>query len=314
MSNLQAAPLTILNETINVFENLYSLNDLHKASGGANKDRPTFFLQNKETQALIAEIERENYNACNPTFKNESGNHNVGVPTFKIEAGKPALAIKTVRGRVKNRGTYVCKEIVYRYAMWVSPKFALAVIRAFDAAVTNNLLPATITIEQQRIIQEAVNAKAQRDGVSHHSIYHDLKTRYRIPRYNELPAELFQDCLAWLGGYHIEYKNSNFEYRKERAFAVGIMEHVALAFEEQDEELHDLWTKTTCLCLALRQIEKQAEELRRGLQKTIQGNCAEAHVGLRAAQSYLKFPTEVINEGREAARSCLRRKKMEGEK
>ncbi|CAM3032257.1 Bro-N domain-containing protein [Dichelobacter nodosus] len=172
----------------------------------------------------------------------------------------------------------------------------------------------TINTEQQRIIQEAVNAKAQRDGVSHHSIYHDLKTRYRIPRYNELPAELFQDCLAWLGGYHIEYKNSNFEYRKERAFAVGIMEHVALAFEEQDEELHDLWTKTTCLCLALRQIEKQAEELRRGLQKTIQGNCAEAHVGLRAAQSYLKFPTEVINEGREAARSCLRRKKMEGEK
>ncbi|AXM45597.1 KilA-N domain-containing protein, partial [Dichelobacter nodosus] len=111
MSNLQATPLSILNKAINVFENLYSLNDLHKASGGANKDRPTFFLQNKETQALIAEIERENYNACNPTFKNESGNHNVGVPTFKIEAGKPALAIKTVRGRVKNRGTYVCKEI-----------------------------------------------------------------------------------------------------------------------------------------------------------------------------------------------------------
>ncbi|WP_161802459.1 KilA-N domain-containing protein, partial [Dichelobacter nodosus] len=83
MSNLQAEPLSILNKAINVFENLYSLNDLHKASGGANKDRPTFFLQNKETQALIAEIERENYNACNPTFKNESGNHNVGVPTFK---------------------------------------------------------------------------------------------------------------------------------------------------------------------------------------------------------------------------------------
>lgn len=170
----------------------------------------------------------------------------------------------------------------------------------------------TINTEQQRIIQEAVNAKAQRDGVSHQTIYHDLKTRYRIPRYNELPAELFQDCLAWLGGYHIEYKNSNFGYQEERTHAIEIMERGALVYLKQHRELEDLWDNAADLCVVLHQIAAQAEALRQGLKDVCQGSGA-IYGGVREAQFHLKFPQEILRNGRERAASRLI-SKMGGEK
>ena len=120
--------IIINNHTIRCFDGLYSLNDLHKASGGENKHRPTFFLQNDETKALIAEIDAQNYDVGFPTSKN--------------------TAVKIIRGRGKEQGTYVCKELVYRYAMWISAKFTLLVIRTFDAIATGK------TLQQQFLIAD----------------------------------------------------------------------------------------------------------------------------------------------------------------
>jgi hypothetical protein len=90
-------------------QGLYCLNDLHRASGQLNKNRPSLWLENKQAQELIQEITKE-----------------------FVKAGIPALGV--VHGGTE-RGTYACKELVYAYAMWISPAFNLKVIRTFDSVV-----------------------------------------------------------------------------------------------------------------------------------------------------------------------------------
>ena len=105
--------MTIANNTVHTANGRYSLNDLHKASGGHRKHKPTNFLRLNTTKALIAEIER-----CSD-MRN-------GTKAIDVVQG----------GKSKGQGTWVCKELVYAYAMWISAEFALIVIRAFDDMMT----------------------------------------------------------------------------------------------------------------------------------------------------------------------------------
>ena len=82
-------------------EGMFCLNDLHKASGGEKRHSPNYWLESGSTKELASEI---------------------------LNTGKSA--IKKSAGRYG--GTYVCKEMVYSYAMWISAKFQLQVIRAYD--------------------------------------------------------------------------------------------------------------------------------------------------------------------------------------
>ena len=106
--------LTILKTSIRQSDNLYSLNDLHVASGSENRHKPSLFMTNQQTKDLIAEIDNSSV------------------------AGNPA-SVKIVRGgrNPELQGTWVCEELVLSYAMWISPKFHLIVLRAFLAMQRN---------------------------------------------------------------------------------------------------------------------------------------------------------------------------------
>lgn len=91
-------------------EGRYHLNDLHAAAGGVPHHRPSKWLATKQAQALVAE--------------------------FELEAR--VRASNSVRGRGIT-ATYVVKELVYAYAMWISPAFNLKVIRAYDAIVMGEI-------------------------------------------------------------------------------------------------------------------------------------------------------------------------------
>nr|WP_267877706.1 KilA-N domain-containing protein [Duganella guangzhouensis] len=91
----------------------FSLNDLHKAAGGEVRHQPAQFLRLDSTGALAKEMLSES-DMQNP--------------------------ISVVRGGA-GQGTFVCKELVYAYAMWISPKFHLQVIRTFDAVTTSIVVP-----------------------------------------------------------------------------------------------------------------------------------------------------------------------------
>lgn len=112
--------ITILSQDIRQIDNLFSLNDLHRAAGSEKKHQPANWLRTEQTKELTAEIERS------------SDMRNVAIK--RVKGGNPQL-----------QGTYVCKELVYAYAMWISAKFNLLVIRAFDEMAKKLHTPETLS-------------------------------------------------------------------------------------------------------------------------------------------------------------------------
>lgn len=106
----------------------YCLNDLHKAGGGRPEHRPGHFLRNKQTKGLIKEM------------------------------GGAQICASVLHG--DGGGTYVAKELVYAYAMWISPAFALKVIRGYDSMVQAQLDKLnTLSMRRARAEYEFVEAQ-----------------------------------------------------------------------------------------------------------------------------------------------------------
>lgn len=130
--------LTIASRSIRQDEHgRFCLNDLHVASGHAERHRPALWLKLKHVDELRGEVTKHSNSYVCP--------------------------LEVTRGRYG--GTYAVKELVYAYAMWVSPKFHLAVIRAYDHMVTSGRVqPVQQPVEMTRmeILQLALDSEQRR--------------------------------------------------------------------------------------------------------------------------------------------------------
>ena len=147
-------------------EGRYCLNDLHKAAGGENRHQSAFFLKRHETVELVNEL------------ANSSSQKNI----------EP---VSSSRGR--NGGTFVVKELVYAYAMWISPKFHLEVIRSYDRLATEGVAVHASAAEavlddpltyMEKVIAQAKVLKAERDRLA-------LENKEMAPK-----AVVFDNCVA----------------------------------------------------------------------------------------------------------------------
>ncbi|MBS7349130.1 KilA-N domain-containing protein [Comamonas jiangduensis] len=127
-------------------EGRFCLNDLHKAAGGEKAHQPSDFLRQQKTQELITELSNS-----------------------EDSRSKPLLSTPGRFG-----GTYVCKELIYAYAMWISPQFHLKVIRAYDRLATRGVAVHESAAEDllknplkymREVLDQAEKIKAERDGL-----------------------------------------------------------------------------------------------------------------------------------------------------
>lgn len=153
---MQSKVLTIA--SINIRQDAsgrYSLNDLHRAAGGEKRHQPANWLRAEQTQGLIEELRK---------YLNLSVPHARGTDT--INDLEPVV---TTQG-FGEQGTYAVKELVYAYAMWISPAFNLKVIRAYDAMATGvqvyqPLNPANLS--RLQLIEIAMQAEQERLVLEH---------------------------------------------------------------------------------------------------------------------------------------------------
>ncbi|MCJ0828704.1 KilA-N domain-containing protein [Acinetobacter sp. NIPH1876] len=165
----------------------YCLNDLHKASGDLAKHKPSNFLRNQQTQDLIVEV--ESFSNMRSSEDDRCSNLSIG-----------QKAINVIKGGEK-QGAYVVKELVYAYAMWISPKFHLMVIRAYDSLVMEWLLNGkqTISPEQAGILYNIVHTRANGNKNLIVQMWSRLKNHFKYSAsYRELRAIHFDDAKHYL--------------------------------------------------------------------------------------------------------------------
>ena len=157
-------------------EGRYCLNDLHKAAGEEPRHKPA--LWERQAGDLIDELRK----------------------------GTDSYPLQTKLGR--KGGTFVVKELVYAYAMWISAKFNLEVIRAYDRLATKGVAVHKNAAESvlddpisfmEEILTQAKQLKAERDRLAaenavmsvQNAVMHDELNLLTVDEYRALTHRYF---------------------------------------------------------------------------------------------------------------------------
>lgn len=209
--------------------NLYNLNDLHRASGGLDKYKPANWLRLQQTDELVKEM---------GDAQNRASKENQEV-------------IQVIKGG-KNQGTFACKELVYAYATWISAKFFLLVIRTFDSVVSGSLKAKT-TVDERTPLRQAVSALVGLRHVDYSTAYKMIHQRFNIEAIEELAPECIPNAVQYvhtltLGGLQGEILD------KPQPEAEPFTADEIRAFEVCVKYLHDSMAFMRCLYRPLRDV------------------------------------------------------------
>ena len=162
----------------------YCLNDLHKASGGQDRHKPKYWTGLIQTKELVQEV-------CKG-----------GITPLDEKQ-----VITTIHGG-NNRGTFAAKELVYSYAMWISAKFHLMVIRAYDALVMQWKINdrQSISPEQQALLHEIVARRSKGERKIFAEMWARHNRHFKIPRYAELLTIHFPEAIHYLETMELKAK------------------------------------------------------------------------------------------------------------
>lgn len=221
--NPNAQPLVIGDFSIRQDQDgRYCINDLHKAGGGMDKHKPSNFLRSEQTKDLIKEIEQN-------TMMLKSENHNLS-------------AINVVRGRGKDQGTYVVEDLVYSYAMWISAKFHLIVIRAYKMLTTQWRVGSrkTISPEQKDTLHKIVDHKVNSNQGLRAQVWTRHNRHFKINSYHELLAIHFEDAVKYLLEMEVKQKAEKQEV-KALPYPQEVIQVAQQISQEFNSSKYDSW-------------------------------------------------------------------------